>query len=109
MYFGKVKERICCFFLRSAYILKQESLPPSYKSFLNKHGGKDTVILNAVKEIASGMPFTNLEAVEKYYKTIGANVKLDPDMKVPCSVWIFNHSTEFFSYHRIKVFVYLFV
>ncbi|KAM0971785.1 hypothetical protein ACFX14_019597 [Malus domestica] len=29
----------------SAYILKQESLPPSYKSFLNKHGGKDTVIL----------------------------------------------------------------
>ncbi|CAN6542747.1 unnamed protein product [Malus baccata var. baccata] len=28
----------------SAYILKQESLPPSYKSFLNKHGGKDTIV-----------------------------------------------------------------
>lgn len=70
----------------SSYILKQESLPSSYKSFLNKHGGKDTVILQGVKEIASGIPFTNLEAIENYYKTIGLNIKLDPEMKVPCSI-----------------------
>uniref|UniRef100_A0A5B6YSW0 Transmembrane protein 135 N-terminal domain-containing protein n=1 Tax=Davidia involucrata TaxID=16924 RepID=A0A5B6YSW0_DAVIN len=70
----------------SAYILKQESLPPSYKSFLNKHGGKDTIILQGVKEIACGMPFTNLEAIEKYYKTTGVDIKLDPQMKVPCSI-----------------------
>lgn len=70
----------------SAYILKQESLPPSYKSFLNKHGGKDPIILQAVKDIASGIPFTNLEAVENYYNTIGVKIKLDPSMKVPCSI-----------------------
>ncbi|KAJ7965712.1 Transmembrane protein [Quillaja saponaria] len=70
----------------SAYILKQESLPPSYKSFLNKHGGKDSTILQGVKDIATGMPFTNLEAIEKYYRSMGENVKLDPDMKVPCSI-----------------------
>ncbi|KAG4957019.1 hypothetical protein JHK85_043399 [Glycine max] len=70
----------------SAYILKQDSLPASYKSFLNKHGGKDLVILQGVKDIASGKPFTNLGAIEKYYKTMGVNVKLDPNMKVPCSI-----------------------
>ncbi|KAJ1387901.1 Transmembrane protein [Sesbania bispinosa] len=70
----------------SAYILKQESLPASYKSFLNKHGGKDAVILQGVKDIASGKPFTNLDAIEKYYKTIGVDVKLNPNMKVPCSI-----------------------
>ncbi|KAK7281356.1 hypothetical protein RIF29_09265 [Crotalaria pallida] len=70
----------------SAYILKQESLPSSYKSFLNKHGGKDMVILQGVKDIASGKPFTNLDAVEKYYKTLGVDIKLDPNMKVPCSI-----------------------
>ncbi|WVZ20046.1 hypothetical protein V8G54_007368 [Vigna mungo] len=70
----------------SAYILKQDSLPASYKSFLNKHGGKDPVILQGVKDIASGKPFTNLGAIEKYYKTMGVDVKLKPDMKVPCSI-----------------------
>ncbi|KAK3033905.1 hypothetical protein RJ639_033540 [Escallonia herrerae] len=70
----------------SAYILKQDSLPSSYKSFLNKHGGKDAAILQAVKEIACGMPFSNLKAVEKYYKTTGVDIELDPQMKVPCSV-----------------------
>ena len=73
---------------RSAYILKQESLPPSYKSFLNKHGGKDPIILQAVKDIASGIPFTNLEAVENYYYGTGVKIKLDPSMKVPCSVCV---------------------
>ncbi|KAE9608195.1 putative transmembrane protein [Lupinus albus] len=84
----------------SAYILKQESLPSSYKSFLNKHGGKDMVVLNGVKDIASGKPFTNLEAVEKYYKTMGVNMKLDPNMKVPCSIVHGNQSCtgHFFSF-----------
>lgn len=76
---------ISCFF-RSAYILSQESLPLSYKSFLNKHGGKDLSILQGVKEIASAKPFTNLRAIEKYYKSVGVDIKLDPNTKVPCSV-----------------------
>jgi hypothetical protein len=74
------------FDFRSAYILNQDSLPASYKSFLNKHGGKDPVILQGVKDIATGRPFTNLNAIMKYYKTVGVNVKLDPNMKVPCTV-----------------------
>jgi len=74
------------FDFRSAYILNQESLPASYKSFLNKHGGKDPVILQGVKDIASGRPFTNLNAIKKYYKTMGVDLKLDPNMKVPCTV-----------------------
>ncbi|KAL6179899.1 hypothetical protein ACLB2K_046570 [Fragaria x ananassa] len=70
----------------SAYILKQDSLPPSYKSFLNKHGGKDVSILQGVKEIASGLPFSNFEAIERYYKSVGTNIKLDPAMQVPCTI-----------------------
>ncbi|MBA0691861.1 hypothetical protein Goari_009464 [Gossypium aridum] len=70
----------------SSYILKQDCLPPSYKSFLNQHGGKDIVILQGVKELASGLPFTTLEAIEKIYKATGVDVKLDPNMKIPCSV-----------------------
>ncbi|KAH0459834.1 hypothetical protein IEQ34_010497 [Dendrobium chrysotoxum] len=70
----------------SAYILKQESLQPSYKAFLNRHGGKAAVILQRVKEIATGTPFTNLDEVEKHYKCMGVDLKLDPSMKVPCSV-----------------------
>ncbi|XP_021775266.1 uncharacterized protein LOC110739120 isoform X2 [Chenopodium quinoa] len=71
---------------RSAYILKQESLPSSYKLFLNKHGAKDLSILQGVKEIACGMPFSNLGAIENYYKSTGIDIKLDPEMKVPCSI-----------------------
>ncbi|XP_021740201.1 uncharacterized protein LOC110706581 isoform X1 [Chenopodium quinoa] len=70
----------------SAYILKQESLPSSYKLFLNKHGAKDLSILQGVKEIACGMPFSNLGAIENYYKSTGIDIKLDPEMKVPCSI-----------------------
>lgn len=73
-------------FFRSSYILKQESLPPPYKSFLNKHGGKAGVILRGMKEIASGKPFSNLEVIEKYYKTVGIDIELDPQMKIPCTV-----------------------
>ncbi|KAL8058516.1 hypothetical protein ABFS82_03G022700 [Erythranthe guttata] len=84
----------------SAYILKQDSLPPSYKSFLNKHGAKDAVILNGVREIASGLPFSNLGAIEKFYKSSGVDVKLDPQMKIPCSIVHGNQScgTHFFSF-----------
>ncbi|KAJ4839387.1 hypothetical protein Tsubulata_045876, partial [Turnera subulata] len=70
----------------SAYILKQDSLPRSYKSFLNKHGGKDLSILQGVKDIASGMPFTDLKSIEKHYNSLGVKVKLDPDMKILCSI-----------------------
>lgn len=70
----------------SAYILKQDSLSPSYKLFLNKHGGKDLLILQGVKEIATGLPFSNLEGIGKYYKALGIDIKLDPHMKVPCSI-----------------------
>lgn len=45
-------------------------------------------ILQGVKEIASGLPFTNLEAIERYYKSVGTNIKLDPAMQVPCTVCI---------------------
>ncbi|KAK8642784.1 hypothetical protein V6N13_012116 [Hibiscus sabdariffa] len=69
----------------TSYILKQDSLPPSYKSFLHKHGGKDIVILQGVKELASSLSFTTLEAIEKLYKATGVEVKLDPNMKIPCS------------------------
>ncbi|KAJ4701334.1 Transmembrane protein like [Melia azedarach] len=86
----------------SAYILKQESLPPSYKSFLNKHGGKDAVILQGVKEIACGLPFSNLEAVEKYYKATGVDIKLDPDMKVPCSII---HGNQACTAHVVSFFI----
>ncbi|KAI3465158.1 hypothetical protein Pfo_021821 [Paulownia fortunei] len=84
----------------SAYILKQDSLPPSYKSFLNKHGAKDSVILNGVREIACGLPITNLEAIEKFYKSNGVDVKLDPQMKIPCSIIHGNQAcvTHFFSF-----------
>ncbi|CAI0544159.1 unnamed protein product [Linum tenue] len=70
----------------SAYILKQESLPRSYKSFLNKHGGKDVAILQGVKAIASGLPFSNLDAIERHYSSKGVDIKLDPQMKIPCSI-----------------------
>lgn len=80
-------------YVRSAYILKQDSLHPSYKSFLNKHGGKALVILQGVKDLACGNSVMNLEAIENHYKSNGINIKLDPQMKVPCSVC---HSFLFF-------------
>ncbi|KAL9247650.1 hypothetical protein vseg_021061 [Gypsophila vaccaria] len=70
----------------SAYILNQESLPSSYKSFLNKHGGKDISILEGVKQLATGKNVLNMEAIEKYYNSLGTDITLDPQMKVPCSM-----------------------
>ncbi|KAF2299692.1 hypothetical protein GH714_002478 [Hevea brasiliensis] len=86
----------------SAYILKQESLAPSYKSFLNKHGGKDPVILQGMKEIASGLPFTDLDLIEKYYNSTGVNIKLDPEMKIPCSII---HGNQSCSGHVMSFFI----
>ncbi|XP_071702446.1 uncharacterized protein [Rutidosis leptorrhynchoides] len=85
-----------------AYILKQDSLPQSYKSFLNKHGGKDPVILQGVRDIACGMPFTNLEKIQKYYKSTGVDVILDPQMKVPCSM---THGNQSCSWHAFSFFL----
>ncbi|CAK7347140.1 unnamed protein product [Dovyalis caffra] len=86
----------------SAYILKQDSLSPSYKSFLNKHGGKDLSILQGVKDIASGLPFTNLEAIEKYYNSTGVDIKLDPEMKIPCMMI---HGNQSCSAHVVSFFI----
>ncbi|XP_038886157.1 uncharacterized protein LOC120076412 isoform X1 [Benincasa hispida] len=71
----------------SAYVLKQDSLPPSFRSFLNTHGGKDTVILEGLKSFVSGMPSSNkFKAIEKYYSAMGANVRLNLQMKTPCMI-----------------------
>ncbi|KAG2320462.1 hypothetical protein Bca52824_013675 [Brassica carinata] len=86
----------------SSYILKQESLPSSYKSFLNKQGGKDLSIIQGVKDIASAKPFTNLRAIEKYYKSVGVDIKLDPNMKVPCSII---HGKESCAKHALTFFL----
>ncbi|GKE34600.1 transmembrane protein 135, partial [Tanacetum coccineum] len=85
-----------------AYILKQDSLPQTYKSFLNKHGGKDLAILQGVRDIACGMPFTNLEQIQNYYKSTGVDVTLDPRMKVPCSIV---HGNQSCSWHAITFFL----
>jgi hypothetical protein len=76
------------FLCRSAYILKPDSLPSSYKSFLNKHGGKDLTILQGLKDIVNHTAISNLAGIEKYYKSVGVDIKLDPNMKVPCPVSI---------------------
>lgn len=82
------------FLCRSAYILKQDSLPSSYKSFLNKHGGKDLTILQGVKDVVNHTAFSNLAGIEKYYKSVGVDIKLDPNMKVPCSVSLKIHMND---------------
>ncbi|KAJ8433764.1 hypothetical protein Cgig2_025927 [Carnegiea gigantea] len=79
---------------RCAYILKQDSLSSSYKSFLNKQGAKDLAILQGVKELVCGMPLSSLGEIENYYRSLGVNVKLDPNMKVPCSMVHGNQSCE---------------
>ncbi|WCJ44463.1 hypothetical protein M5689_025129 [Euphorbia peplus] len=86
----------------SAYILKPESLVPSYLSFCMKHGAKNPVILQGLKEIASGLPFTNLDLIQKYYSSIGVDVKLDPEMQIPCSIL---HGNASCSSHIIPFFL----
>jgi hypothetical protein len=72
---------------RSAWILKPDSLPSSYISFLNKHGGKDISIVKGFKELALKIePFTALKAIEEHYKSTGVDLQLDPQMSIPCKV-----------------------
>ncbi len=72
---------------RSAWILKPDSLPSSYISFLNKHGGKDISIVKGFKDLALKIePFTALKAIEEHYKSTGVDLQLDPQMSIPCKV-----------------------
>ncbi|CAA6659511.1 unnamed protein product [Spirodela intermedia] len=98
----------------AAYILKQDSLPPSYMSFLKKHGAKDSSILDGVKDIANGSALTKLNAIENYYKSTGVDLKLDPNMKLPCPIIHGNqscteHALSFFvqAYGRALPFIFL--
>ncbi|KAJ4796535.1 transmembrane protein [Rhynchospora pubera] len=86
----------------SSYILKPDSLPSSYRSFLNKQGGKAPIILQGVKDIACGRPFSNLGAVKGYYNSLGVDVTLDPNMKVPCKII---HGNQSCSGHVLSFFV----
>jgi hypothetical protein len=71
----------------SAWILKPDSLPSSYISFLNKHGGKDISIVKGFKELALKIePFTALKAIEEHYKSTGVDLQLDPQMSIPCKM-----------------------
>ncbi|KAH9321023.1 hypothetical protein KI387_015662 [Taxus chinensis] len=70
----------------SSYVLNQDSLPSTYRSFLNKHGGKDSVILRGLQELAFGRSWKSLTDIEKFYKSNGVEIKLDPNMKIPCSI-----------------------
>ncbi|MCO5558833.1 hypothetical protein L7F22_012421 [Adiantum nelumboides] len=70
----------------TAWILRPDSLPSSYISFLNKHGGKDTTIVKCVKELAFGKQLTHLNEVNNFYKTMDMDVHLDPNMDIPCSI-----------------------
>eukprot|EP00252_Welwitschia_mirabilis_P025869 TRINITY_DN8246_c0_g1_i2.p1 TRINITY_DN8246_c0_g1~~TRINITY_DN8246_c0_g1_i2.p1 ORF type:complete len:513 (-),score=84.57 TRINITY_DN8246_c0_g1_i2:234-1772(-) len=84
-----------------SHILKPETLPPSYRAFLLKHGDKNALICEAVKELAIGKGFTTLEELEKYYKGKGMDVKLDPSMKLPCSII---HGNQSCHQHTISFF-----
>jgi len=85
----------------SAWILKPDSLPSSYIAFLNKHGGKDLSIIRGFKELALKMePFSALKAIEEYYKSNGVDLKLDPNMSIPCTMLHGNQGcmSHFFSF-----------
>jgi hypothetical protein len=41
-----------------------------------------------VKDIVNHTAISNLAGIEKYYKSVGVDIKLDPNMKVPCPVSI---------------------
>lgn len=72
---------------RSAWIMKPNSLPTSYISFLNKHGGKDLSIFKGINELLfKTKPLTALKSIEEHYRTTGVDIQLDPEMSIPCSV-----------------------
>lgn len=86
----------------SSYILNQDSLPSSYRSFLNKHGGKDVKILKGIKELVCCKRLINLAEIEKCYKSNGVELKLDPTIKIPCSIV---HGNQSCAAHAISFFV----
>ncbi|KAG2314889.1 hypothetical protein Bca52824_018011 [Brassica carinata] len=53
----------------------------------------DQLILEfaGVEDLTSAKPFTKSKAIEKYFKSVGVAIKLDPNMKIPCSMhtWCF--------------------
>ncbi|KAG6551942.1 hypothetical protein Mapa_006559 [Marchantia paleacea] len=71
----------------TAWILKPDSLPSTYISFLNKHGGKDTSIVHGIRALAQGKGLADqLKIVEQFYRDNGTEVQLSPDMKIPCRI-----------------------
>ncbi|PTQ34264.1 hypothetical protein MARPO_0082s0089 [Marchantia polymorpha] len=71
----------------TAWILKPDSLPSTYISFLNKHGGKDTSIVHGIRALAQGKGLADqLKNVEQFYRDNGTEVQLSPDMKIPCRI-----------------------
>lgn len=71
----------------SAWILKPSSLPRPYVSFLNKHGGKDVSIIKGINQLAfNTKPFTALKGIEEHYMSTGVDLKLDPEMTIPCTM-----------------------
>ncbi|KAK3147106.1 hypothetical protein QOZ80_3BG0278110 [Eleusine coracana subsp. coracana] len=86
--------------IASAYILNKDSFPSSYKAFLSKQIGKDPVVLQGLKELVNNNDLSSLLRIEKYYETVGVKLKLDPKMKVPCSILHGNQSCtgHFFSF-----------
>lgn len=71
----------------TAWILKPSSLPKSYVSFLNKHGGKDASIIKGINQLAfNTKPFTALKGIEEHYRSSGLDIKLNPEMSIPCTM-----------------------
>ncbi|KAG0564275.1 hypothetical protein KC19_8G097800 [Ceratodon purpureus] len=71
----------------SAWILKPSSLPKPYVSFLNKQGAKDPSILKGISQLAfNTKPFTALKGIEEHYRSTGVDLKLDPEMTIPCTM-----------------------
>lgn len=73
--------------LSYAWILEPHSLPSSYISFLNKQGGKDKRIIQAVKEVASlRRPLPSAALIESAYAEEGVRMAVDSHITVPCQV-----------------------
>eukprot|EP00249_Psilotum_nudum_P010784 c22767_g1_i1 orf=1055-1951(+) len=70
----------------SAWILNPESLPASYISFLNKHGGKDNLVVRCIRDMAFGNYSTDLEKIEKCYRPIGVGFQHMPGMRILCKI-----------------------
>ena len=73
--------------VRSAWILAPDSLPASYVSFINKHGGKHPLLIQTVKGVADEVrPIPGLDMVKSVYEDGGIHADMDPFMKIPCPV-----------------------